>query len=154
MNCLWINYFNQYDYVMHAVYCKFTLYFDRKSQVVTFILKFGGDLIINDLTWLGAAKSTKSTSRRRLPGLLSGNNRSILYYDNTIDCQHHHHVNLRVEWTIDSIYSVTHCAFFKRLSSRGRSVGLHTGCRPGWRPVTMWLARVLVTGIFGNTVNY
>ena len=50
---------------MHAVYCNFTLYFVYKSKVVTFILKFGGDLELKrlDLTWSGQVDLTATTLR-------------------------------------------------------------------------------------------
>ena len=55
---------------MHAVYCKFTLHFDYKSWLIVTYSKIKRRLewkilaVIwnwNDLTWLGAAKSTKTT---------------------------------------------------------------------------------------------
>jgi len=41
--------------MMHAVYCKFTLYFD---SVMTFILKFGGNLSGKCRWWLGTATTS------------------------------------------------------------------------------------------------
>ena len=80
-----------YDYVRHAVYCKFTLYFDYKSWLSS--KKFGGgDLSGKFLWWLGTETTwlgtAKSTSRRRHSGLcmhavrrVAGNVNSVLQND-------------------------------------------------------------------------
>jgi len=61
----------------YKFYIRCTVQSQKCIQVVTFICKFGGDLsekirrrLGTETTWLGDAKSTKSTSRRRLSGLV------------------------------------------------------------------------------------